>query len=220
MDNKKAVWTIAVCGALTAGLLAAPKLFVKEPPEAAVVNLSRIEYRDSVSASGTVFKNRIDGTAYIQTFIPEQDISGVKLGQTAEITGSAFPDKVYSGKVEEISDTAVQVQAGNLKQTAVEVKVAIDESGEELKQGYTANVKLITSEQSIMTVVPYEAVNQDGGGEYVYILRDGRAYKRYVETGKELSEGLELKTAIAENEEIITVSELSENGVSVRLTEE
>lgn len=220
MDNKKAVWTIVICGALTAGLLAAPKLFGKEPPEAAVVNVSRIEYSDSVSASGTVFKNRIDGTAYIQTFIPEQDISGVKLGQTAEITGSAFPDKVYSGKVEKISDTAVQIQAGNLKQTAVEVKVAIDESGDELKQGYTANVKLITSEQSIMTVVPYEAVNQDGGGEYVYILRDGRAYKRYVETGRELSEGLELKTAIAENEEIITAPELSGNGISVRLAEE
>lgn len=220
MDNKKAAWTIAVCGALTAGLLAAPKLFEEEPPRAAVVNVSKIEYSDSVSAAGTVFKNRIDGTAYVQTFISEQDISGVKTGQTAEITGSAFPDKVYAGRVEEISDTAVKVQAGNLQQTAVEVKIAIDEGGEELKQGYTANVKLITSEPGIMTVVPYEAVNQDGGGEFVYILREGRAYKRYVETGRELSEGLELRTAIGENEEIITVDELSGNGVSVKLAGE
>ena len=40
---------------------------------------------------------------------------------------------------------------------------------------------LITSEPSTMSLVPYEAVNQDDNGEYVYILRDGKAEKLYVE---------------------------------------
>ena len=46
-----------------------------------------------------------------------------------------------------------------------------------------------------------------------------RADKRYVTTGMELSEGVELKTALAENEEIITVDELSENGVTVQISD-
>lgn len=217
MENKKALRAVLICGAVTAGLIAAPHIFVKEPPTAAIVNVSRFEYSDSVSLTGTVLKN--SGDAYVQVFVPEQDISRVALGQTAEITGDAFPEKMYGGTVEEIADAAIRVQSGSISQTAVEVTVKIDDTDEILKQGYTASVKLITSEPSMMTVVPYEAVNQDNGGEYVYVLRDGRAYKRYVTTGRELSEGLELKTVLAKNEEIITVDELSENGVSVRVSD-
>ena len=217
MENKKAVRLMLVCGAAAAGLIAAPNLFVKEPPTAAIVNVSRFEYSDSVSITGTILKNKDE--AYVQVFVPEQDISRVELGQTAEITGDAFPEKMYTGTVDEIADTAIRVQSGNLSQTAVEVTVKIDETDDTLKQGYTASVKLITSEPSMMTVVPYEAVNQDNTGEFVYVLKDGRAYKRYVTTGRELSEGVELKTALADNEEIITVEELSENGVIVQVSD-
>lgn len=217
MENKNAVRLMLVCGAVAAGLIAAPHLFVKKPPTAAIVNVSRFEYSDSVSITGTILKNRDE--AYVQVFVPEQDISRVELGQPAEITGDAFPEKMYAGTVDEIADTAIRVQSGNLSQTAVEVTVKIDDTDDTLKQGYTASVKLITSEPSMMTVVPYEAVNQDNGGEFVYVLRDGRAYKRYVTTGKELSEGVELKTALADNEEIITVDELSENGVTVQISD-
>lgn len=217
MENKKAVRAVLICGAAAAALIAAPNIFIKEPPAAAIVNVSRFEYSDSVSLTGTILKN--NDSAYVQVFVHEQDISRVELGQTAEITGEAFPEKMYAGTVDKIADAAIRVQSGSLSQTAVEVTVKIDETDDILKQGYTASVKLITSEPSMMTVVPYEAVNQDNGGEYVYVLRDGRAYKRYVTTGRELSEGLELKTTLAENEEIITVDELSENGVTVRISD-
>ena len=217
MENKKAVRAVLICGAAAAALIAAPNIFIKEPPAAAIVNVSRFEYSDSVSLTGTILKN--NDSAYVQVFVPEQDISRVELGQTSEITGDAFPEKMYAGTVDKIADAAIRVQSGSLSQTAVEVTVKIDETDDILKQGYTASVKLITSEPSMMTVVPYEAVNQDNGGEYVYVLRDGRAYKRYVTTGRELSEGLELKTTLAENEEIITVDELSENGVTVRISD-
>ena len=94
---------------------------------------------------------------------------------------------MYIGTVDRISDTASKVQFGNVQKTAVEVKIKIDSPDDILKQGYTASVKLITSEPSTMSLVPYEAVNQDDNGEYVYILRDGKAEKLYVETGAEVS---------------------------------
>ena len=177
MENKKSLWAIIVCGTVAAGLIAVPNIFIKDPPTAAIVNVSRFEYSDSVSVTGTILKN--SGEAFVQVFVPEQDISRVELGQTAEITGDAFPEKMYAGTVEEIADTAIRVQSGNVSQTAVEVTVKIDETDDTLKQGYTASVKLITSEPSMMTVVPYEAVNQDTGGEYVYVLREGRQALRH-----------------------------------------
>ncbi len=214
--NKFAVGTIAVCGLATAGLLAAPGMVLKSVPTATVVKVEKVEHVDTVSLSGTIMRNFTKEETYVQTYVAEQDISRVEIGQTAEITGDAFPGTVYIGTVDRISDTASKVQFGNVQKTAVEVKIKIDSPDDILKQGYTASVKLITSEPSTMSLVPYEAVNQDDNGEYVYILRDGKAEKLYVETGAELSGGIELKTTVYDSEKIITV----ENGGAVKLAEQ
>lgn len=219
MDTKKAVWIMAVCGTVTAGLLAAPEAVLNAIPTATIVNVERVEQSDSISLSGTIMKNTRDGTFSVQVYVPEQDISKVTAGQTAEITGNAFPGITYSGEVEKISDIASKIQTGNVQKTAVEVKIKINEPYGELKHGYTAAVKLITSQPGIMTVLPYEAVNQDDAGEFVYIFSGGRAYKRYIETGREFSSGVELKTRINESEKIVTVDELAENGATVKISD-
>lgn len=217
--NKFAAGTIAVCGLATAGLLAAPEMVLKSVPTATVVKVEKVEHVDTVSLSGTIMRNFTKEETYVQTYVSEQDISRVEIGQTAEITGDAFPGTVYSGTVDRISDTASKVPFGNVQKTAVEVKIKIDSPDDILKQGYTASVKLITSEPSTMNLVPYEAVNQDDNGEYVYILKEGKAEKLYIETGAELSGGIELKTTVYDNEKIITVDELVENGGAVKLAE-
>lgn len=217
--NKFAVGTVAVCGLATAGLLAAPEMVLKSVPTATVVKVEKVEHVETVSLSGTIMRNFTKEETYVQTYVSEQDISRVEIGQTAEITGDAFPGTVYSGTVDRISDTASKVPFGNVQKTAVEVRIKIDSPDDILKQGYTASVKLITSEPSTMNLVPYEAVNQDDNGEYVYILKEGKAEKLYIETGAELSGGIELKTTVYDNEKIITVDELVENGGAVKLAE-
>lgn len=219
MKVKSAVWTMLICGSVTAGLIAAPEIVLKNIPTAKVVEIEKIQHIDSVSLSGTIIKNLRDDEFIVQIYVSEQDISKVKLGQKAEITGVAFPNLTYSGEVDSISDAASKIQVGNTQKTAVEVKVKINEPNEMLKHGYTADVKLITSSPCTMNIVPYEAVNQDENGEYVYILRDGKTEKRYVETGAELSDGIELKTLIMDNECIITVDKVIENNSSVKITE-
>lgn len=219
MNTKKVLALVTViCGITAAGLIALPNVVADSVPTATIVNVEKVEHTDCVSLSGTVTKNLRENTFSVQVYVPEQDISKVALGQTAEITGDAFPGVTYLGEVSKISDIATKVQLGTVQKTAVEVTVNINEPEESLKQGYTAQVKLITSEPDIITIVPYEAVDQDDTGEFVYILTDGRAYKRYIETGEELSDGVELKTVLDENERIITVDELSESGVPVKLS--
>lgn len=220
MNTKKAAAVmIAVCGAAAVGLIAAPKAVLNSIPTATVVKVAKVEHEDSVSLTGTVTRNMMNDTVSVQVYVPEQDISKVAVGQSAEITGEAFPGITYAGTVDKIADAATKVQAGNLQKTVVEVTVEVNEPDEILKHGYTASVKLCTSEPSIMTLVPYEAVDQDDEGEFVYILNDGKAYKLYVETGRELSDGVELKTYIGDNERIITVDELMQDGSAVKLAE-
>ncbi|MGN0674683.1 MAG: efflux RND transporter periplasmic adaptor subunit [Oscillospiraceae bacterium] len=219
MKIKSAVWTMLICSAVTAGLIAAPEIVLKNIPTAKVVEIEKIQHIDAISLSGTIIKNIRDDEFIVQIYVPEQDISKVELGQKAEITGVAFPNLTYDGEVESISDVASKIQVGNTQKTSVEVKVKINEPNEILKHGYTAEVKLITSPPCTMNIVPYEAINQDENGEYVYILKNGRTEKRYVETGTELSDGVELKTLIMDNEYIVTVDEVIENNSSVKIAD-
>ena len=101
--NKFAVGTIAVCGLATAGLLAAPGMVLKSVPTATVVKVEKVEHVDTVSLSGTIMRNFTKEETYVQTYVAEQDISRVEIGQTAEITGDAFPGTVYIGTVDRIS---------------------------------------------------------------------------------------------------------------------
>ncbi len=215
MKIKRSFLIVAMlCAAAAVGAAVIPKAVLDSIPTATVVKVESLEHEDCVTVSGTVTRNLRDDSVCVQVYVPEQDISKVKIGQSAEITGDAFPDKVYQGTVDKISDVAMKIQSGK---TAVEVSVGIDSPDEILKHGYTASVKLHTSEPSLMNVIPYEAVEQDDNGEYVYYLKNGRAYKRYVETGRELSGGIELKTAFSDDEKIITVDRSAENGSAVKL---
>lgn len=52
-------------------------------------------------------------------------------------------------------------------------------------------------------VVPYCAVRQDVQGEFVYLLKDGRASKTYIETQAECDIGFRVQQGIEENMLII-----------------
>ena len=92
------------------------------------------------------------------------------------------------------------------------MKIAINNPDDNLKAGYTANAKIMLSEPITMTVVPYEAVNQDDKGEYVYILEENKAVRRYVTTGYELSDGIEVTSGLSSGDYVITVDENYSDG--------
>lgn len=214
--KRSLIFMLTVCCTAAVGLVTAPKVVLDSVPTATVVDLEKIGYEDSVTVAGTVARDLIDDSVTVKIYVPEQDISAVKVGQSAEITGDAFPDIIYHGTVDKISDVAMKIPSGK---TAVEVTVGIADPDKTLKHGYTASVKICTSEPSVMTLIPYEAVGQDDNGEFVYILRNGRAYKRYVETGRELSGGLELITPVAYDERVITVDHFEKDGSAVKFDE-
>ena len=220
LKNKKFQAVLIACAVISAGvLLYLPKAVMKSIPAASPVKVQKLEFNDSADVTGSIVKNIGTGEYLIQTFVGEKEISAVKIGQAAEITGDAFPERLYNGEVKAIADTASKIQFGNTTRTMVEVTVLITDADDFLKPGYTANVSIKTSEPAVLTILPYEAVAQDNGGEYVYILQDGVALKRYIETGRELSQGVEVVSGITAFDSVITVSKPDIDGKTVILSD-
>ena len=65
--------------------------------------------------------------------------------------------------------------------------------------------------------VPYEAIRQDEENqEYVYIYKDGKAYRRNIITGTELREETEVCTGLEVGECVILQPDKVSDGVSVK----
>ncbi len=217
-SSKKGYIILAVCiTVIAAAIISIPNAYMSTIPTATSVSVKKLTHKNTIDISGSIIKDAATGQLWIQTFVSEKDISEVKTGQFAEITGDAFPDCIYTGKVMTIADTASKIQVGNSMKTMVQVDIEITDADSRLKPGYTANAILNTSEPKEMTVIPYDVINQDEIGEFVYVLENGTAEKRYISTGEELSQGVEVIGGISDTDTIISVNETIEEGNAVIL---
>jgi HlyD family secretion protein len=94
---------------------------------------------------------------FVRGKVDEADIGRVRLGQAARITTESFPDKVFEGRVTQISP--IGVEKDNV--TTFEVKVSIDNAAKELKANMTANAEIVLEELPESLIVPEAAVTYD-----------------------------------------------------------
>ena len=94
---------------------------------------------------------------FVRGKVDEADIGRVRLGQPAKITTETFRDKIFEGRVTQISP--IGVEKDNV--TTFEVEVSIDNPGQELKANMTANAEIILEQHADSLLVPEAAVTYD-----------------------------------------------------------
>lgn len=108
--------------------------------------------------------------------VDETDIVNVKLGQTADVTIDAIPNKVFKGKVTEIGNTAVIRSTGvatsssNIaSQEAKDFKVVItlEAPPENLRPGLSCTAKVQTASKSNVLSIPIQALTIRQKGDLV-----------------------------------------------------
>ncbi len=99
--------------------------------------------------------------------VDETDIVSVKLGQTAEITIDAIPNKTFQGHVTEIGNTAILRSTGlAASQSAIssqeakdfKVVVALDNPPDEVRPGLSCSAKITTATRQNVLTIPIQAL--------------------------------------------------------------
>ena len=127
----------------------------------------------------------------VKISVPENEITKVQVGDTAEVIIPALGDRLYMGKVTEKSLTA------SLLTHSYPVKVLIEQPDAELVPGMIGKV-VLKADVSKGIVVPANAVLINQEGKFVWVVEDGRATRRkitlsgYSGTGVIVSEGLQV----------------------------
>jgi HlyD family secretion protein len=112
----------------------------------------------NLGANGTlVFTLGDIEQVFVRGKVDEADIGRVRNGQPASITTETFRDRVFQGRVTQISP--IGVDKDNV--TTFEVKVSIDNPGKELRANMTANAEIILEQFPDSLLVPEAAVFYD-----------------------------------------------------------
>lgn len=147
----------------------------------------------------------------IRIDIPEQAIPEVKVGQSVSVTTSAWPDKNFAGRVARIAPNV------SAESRTLTVEAEVDNSGGALKPGQFATVRILQERAEPAVLVPARAVVTEAGVSRLFVIKDGRAEQRVVQTGQTEGDLIEIKSGIAADEQVATsgVERLSD-GVAVK----
>ena len=99
--------------------------------------------------------------------VDETDIVNVKLGQPAEVTIDAIPNKTFKGQVSEIGDIAIirstgvatsQTLAGSQEAKDFKVVVTLEEPPQNLRHGLSATARITTATRNNALSIPIQAL--------------------------------------------------------------
>jgi HlyD family secretion protein len=130
----------------------------------------------NLGAAGTLVMTLGDiRQVFVRGKVHEADIGRVRPGQLARIHVEAFDDKVFNGRVTQISPMGLEKDSV----TNFEVSVSINNPAHELKPNMTANAEIILEEYPEALFVPEAAVTYDASrSAFVDVLAAGAKNSR------------------------------------------
>ncbi len=139
-----------------------------------------------------------DEDLHIEAPFDEANLNTLKVGQRVEIEIDSCPNRVFRGTLDHISPVVnvVELLARN-----VTCRVRIEEGAEEFRPGMSADVSVVTEEKENALFVPSESLVRD---EYAFLVENGRALRREVETGIGNWDQREVLGGLREGDTIVT----------------
>ena len=170
----------------------------------------------------------------VELKVDETDVIGITLGDAAEVTVDALPEQLLPGKVSEIG--ASPLPSSSLSDDAAKdfkVVVTLAAAPAQLRPGLSASAEIVTDVKEQVLTVPFQAlvvreVEVDAAGDVVrpvrreqaeqlprdrrkevkgvFVVEDGRARFRPVETGIAGEMDVELVTGLGEDDVVVSGS--------------
>ena len=127
----------------------------------------------------------------------ESEIGKMQVGRDVDLRFSAYPGKVFKGKVSAISPIV------NPEYKTCKVFVDVENPEEELKPGMHAEVEIAAEIHKNKLLVPQDAILTRSQRKLLFVVEDGLAKWRYVEIGLENEDFAEILDGVKAGEQVI-----------------
>ncbi len=110
-----------------------------------------------------------DGPIYVETYVAEEDIGDVNVGQSATFEADAVAGVTYEATVQHVSRSP---EIGSNGLVSYKVLLKAEDADRTLMDGMTTTVNFILLERNDVLILPNDAITKKEGGQYVTIQND------------------------------------------------
>ncbi len=165
------------------------------------------EEGDYLKNTGTLIAFAKAEEMTVSVDVSQEDVVDIKVGDTVELSMSAYEGEIYEGVVASITTTATSRNAATISYPVV-ISILGDTS--KLYGGMTADVKFVTQEAKNVTYVLRKAVVTENGKSCLYV-KSGADYTLVpIMTGFNNGEYVEVLEGICEGEEYYLKTQVRE----------
>jgi len=133
--------------------------------------------------------------------IPEKDMVKVSKGLGVRVRVDAYPDTIFNGVVTRLSSVVDPVTRTTY------AEITLSNPHHQLKPGMFAEISIVIASSKGVMVVAKEGILEDlsAGSSFVFVVEDGRAVKKEIETGIFQGGLVEVKYGLSLGEKVIIV---------------
>jgi HlyD family secretion protein len=173
-------------------------------------------FSSAVDTKGAVVTMADMATLEVEADVAESSLGKIRVDQPTEIQLDAVPDTRFGGLVNRIVPTVDRAKA------TVLVKIKFLDRDERVLPDMSAKVAFLeravpASDRKPVTAVPKQALVERDGAKFVFVLKDGKAARTKVETGRALGDLVEVRGVTAGEKIVLKPLDKLADGARVKV---
>ena len=133
----------------------------------------------------------------VKASVPDNFIRKIRAGKTVYVLVDSYPQEKFKGIINRIETTADPLS----RTFRIEIRLA--NPGEKLRPGLIAHVEIIHREKGLGIFIPLDSIIGFGSNPAIFLVKDLKAEKRVIKTGKIMKDHVEVLEGVVEGEMLV-----------------
>jgi RND family efflux transporter MFP subunit len=171
------------------------------PIEGVVTHIDIPKAGVNITPANATFEIVNPKTLYFSATVEQADVVNLKEEMKGKLTLDSFSDFEDEVKISYISFSPKSGETG----TVYQVKLELSEKTKKLplRLGMTGDVEFLIKEKNKVIALPSRFIKKDKKGSYVFVKKNNKRIKKYIEIGEEIDGKIVIKSGLSEGEIII-----------------
>ena len=170
-------------------------------PISGVVSVREIKLGQHLNEGDTTFRVTDTNKLVAHLKIPQSELAKFSAGHTAVIRVDAMPNEIFAAEIARISPT-IDVRNGTFRATAY-----VNNDSGHLAPGMFGRFDIAYEKHSDALVIPANAILEEDDQMVVYVVTDGAAVRRRIETGIQENGLIEVLSGLGKFEQIVVTGQ-------------